>query len=87
MDIGPESPDLGRRMNSVALTVVGILVHKDHRGTTVGVNEGSSSNQGKVGDGLIANAGDMSPVKVRGRDDAHIRPSHATIGSPVDERT
>ena len=51
----------------------------------MGVDESSSSNHRKAGDGGIPNAGAMSPVKVGGRDDANIRASHATIGSPIDE--
>ena len=69
----------------MALSIVSILMHEDHRRTTMGVYEGSSSNQWKVGDGGIPNASDMSAVEVGGGNDANIRPSHATIGSPVDE--
>jgi hypothetical protein len=38
------------------------------------------------GNGGLPNPGDMSPLKVRGRDDARIRAGHASVGTTVHER-
>ncbi len=85
--MGSKSTDLGSRVDGVPFSIVGVLMHEDNCRSLISLNKTSSSDQSEVSDGRITNASDMSLVEVGRRDDPDIRTSHATIGSPINERT
>jgi hypothetical protein len=86
MDLSADSPDLSRRMDGMSFSVASILVHEDNGRAPMGLYKTTSSDQGKISNGGLPNPGDMSPLKVRGRDDARIRAGHASVGTTVHER-
>jgi hypothetical protein len=86
MDLSAKSPDLSRRMDGMSFSISSILLHEDNGRASMGLYKTSSSDQGKLSNGGLPNPGDMSPLKVRGRDDARIRAGYASIGTTVHER-
>jgi hypothetical protein len=87
MDLSAKSPDLRSRVDGMSFSIAGILVHEDNgRGAAMRMYKASSSDQGKISNGRLPNPSDMSPVKVRRRDDASVRASHASVGTTIHER-
>ena len=73
------------RVDGVASTIIGILMHDENHFAMVGMEEGSTGNNVQSGEFMVVNASDgdssTSPFQ-----NSHIRSSKATIGSPINKR-
>jgi hypothetical protein len=87
MDKSAKSTKLGRRMNSMSLAVVGILMEKDNSRSAVCRNEAGNSGKGQVLDKALPNSSDIGLVKGRLRKSPDITSGHSSIGASIDKRT
>jgi hypothetical protein len=62
-------------MDSTTLAIVGMLIKEDDGWSAMSINKASSSHQRKIIDGGLPNSGDISLVKIRGRNDKDFRAS------------
>jgi hypothetical protein len=85
MNQGAKGTELGRRMNSMALPAVSMLVKEDNRWSTMGSDKTCHSGQGQILDDTLPNTSDVGLIERGLGNHTHIITCHATIGTAIDE--
>ncbi len=84
VDESTKRTELGSRMNSMPLSVVGVLVHDDNEVTTLCTNGGTGSNDGNINNLVIIDPLDVD-LSTGFMDDMDIVAGYATIGATIDK--